>query len=136
MSPPERSVAELRAWLAAAPAGTLVPAAIVSQALADDRVQTSAKPAAAPSWRERLWTVPPETRIGVVEMCEAVGRTKSWVYRCTGPKAAGPRLPHRLLHGELVFVVGELRQWLLEQEEIVVPGRTTGLVVHQTKRRA
>src|SRR6267143_2157979 len=101
--------------------------------LGDRFVQTSAKPAAAASWRERLWTVPPETRIGAVELCEAIGRTKSWVYRCTGPKAAGPRLPHRLLHGELVFVVGELRQWLLEQEEIVVPGRTAGIVVHQAK---
>ena len=78
---------------------------------------------AAPSWQERLWTAPSETRIGRTELLEALGRTQSWLYRRTSPRSEGPRIPHRKLHGELVFVVAEVRRWLIESEEIVVPGR-------------
>ncbi len=63
-------------------------------------------------WRECLWTCPEETRLGVREVAEALGRTKSWVYRRTGERSAKARLPHRKLDGELVFTAGELRKWI------------------------
>ena len=72
-----------------------------------------------PTWRERLWTVPPETRIGVRELAEALGRPKSWVYRRTAPHGERAPLPHRKLDGELVFIVGEIRGWLPDHETVV-----------------
>src|SRR5207247_3862568 len=99
--------------------------------------QTSALSAPAPAtWRERLWTVPPETRIGVAELAEALGRPPSWVWRHTGPKAPGARLPHRKLEGELVFVVSEIRQYVREHETVVVAARPADLVVTRARRRA
>lgn len=112
-------------WLADAPAGTLIPAAALAQLL---RPAEPPVPAGAPSgqagttWRERLWTAPPETRIGVHELCEAVGRGKSWVYRHTSPKSGLSQLPHRKLDGDLVFVVGEIRAWITVNEDVVVRG--------------
>ena len=123
----ERVLSAARAWLQAGQE--------LVQALADaEPADSPAGGKIPPTWREKLWTVPPETRIGVAELCEATGRTKSWVYRNTSEKATGPRLPHRLMGGELVFVVGELRQWLVEQETTVVAGRTTSLVVQRSRR--
>ena len=87
------------------------------------------------TWKERLWTAPPETRIGREELLEALGRPESWLYRHTSSKGECARIPHRKLDGELVFVVGEVRQWLTEHEEVIVKGRTTPLVV-PLKRRA
>lgn len=72
------------------------------------------------TWRERLWTVPPETRIGVTELIEATGRSRDWCYRHTSPKAGDDRIPHRKLDGELVFVVGELREWIRRREDVIV----------------
>jgi hypothetical protein len=74
-----------------------------------------------PSWRVLLWTVDPETRIGKDELLEAVGRPVSWLYRRTAPKSV-ERIPHRRLDGQLVFVVGEVRRWLRDHEDIVVAG--------------
>ena len=73
------------------------------------------------SWRVLLWTTDPETRIGRDELLEAVGRPPSWLYRHTGPTVED-RIPHRKLDGELVFLVGEVRYWLQEREEIVKAG--------------
>lgn len=73
------------------------------------------------SWRERLWTVPPETRIGVVEAAEAIGKSTSWVYKhARAPKGERKEmiLPFRKLGNDTVFVVGELREWLTEQEVV------------------
>ena len=70
------------------------------------------------SWRSRLWTEPPERRIGVEEVAEALGRSDSWVYKHVGPKVESP-LPSKKFGGELVFLVGELRAWLQDQEERV-----------------
>ena len=55
------------------------------------------------------------------ELLEAVGRPPSWLYRHTGPKAKH-RIPHRKLDGDLIFLVGEVRRWLRDREEIVVAG--------------
>jgi len=76
----------------------------------------------APStWRERLWVVPSETRLGVGEVAEALGRPKSYVYERTGSKAENP-LPHRKLDGVLLFAAGELRAWIRDSEEAIHGG--------------
>lgn len=73
-------------------------------------------PASSPvTWRERIWLVPEDTRIGVEELTEAVGRSKHWVYRHTSRGT----IPHRKFDGALVFVVGEVRSWLLSHEAVV-----------------
>ncbi|MFC1791911.1 hypothetical protein ACFL0I_05580 [Gemmatimonadota bacterium] len=84
-------------------------------------------PALELGWREKLWVVPAETRLGVVEVAEALGRSKSWVYKRSGPKAARTRLPCRKLDGELSFLVGELRTWVRQHEvvEHAVPMTST-----------
>lgn len=125
------TLAELRLWLASAPKGTTVDAAVIGALL--DRLDSAPEPVrpplavaepAPPSWRERLWTAPAETRIGRAELLEAIGKTDSWLYRHTAEKRkpGTPRIPHRKLDGELVFIVGEIRAWVREHEEIVEAG--------------
>ena len=70
------------------------------------------------SWRSRLWTEHEERRIGVEETAEALYRSASWVYKNVGPKVEDP-LPCTKFRGELSFQVGELRSWLLDEEERV-----------------
>jgi len=111
------------------PRGTLVPVEAVLDALsasgaAPTRAETVA-PTEAQSWRVLLWTAPAETRIGRAELLEAVGRPKSWLYRHSAAKAEHP-IPHRKFDGELVFLVGEVRAWLMAQEEIVRAGPLDG----------
>ena len=69
------------------------------------------------SWREKLWLVPPETRIGTGELAEALGCPRSWVYARTQMKAED-RIPHRKMGGNLRFVVGEVRAWIKISEEV------------------
>lgn len=118
-----RTLDDLRSWAASAPEGTTVPASVLVDLLGDlADVEPEPEPVrdeAPMPWRALLWTVPSETRIGRPELLEAVGRPASWMYRHT---AAGT-IPHRKLDGELVFVVGEIRAWLREREEIVRAGR-------------
>ncbi|GIW51201.1 MAG: hypothetical protein KatS3mg081_0556 [Gemmatimonadales bacterium] len=71
---------------------------------------------AAPTWRERLWTCPPETRLGVLEVAEALGRPRSWVYRAVSPSRGRDRLPAKRLDGELVFEAGAVREWVKRRE--------------------
>ncbi len=121
---------ELRRWRAEAPAGATVPAYVVASMLdgADLEPDRPAGPVVAPQegvqvapWRVLLWTCAPEVRIGRAELLEAVARPASWLYRRTGEKARD-RIPHRKLEGELVFIVGEVRRWLRDSEEIVEVG--------------
>lgn len=124
-SDPSPHLQDLLDWLRRAPAGTTLDASAIRDLL------ERATPAAAepppttlpiePTWRERLWTAPAETRIGVRELAEAVGRPRSWVYRRTGPNSPRAPLPHRKLDGELVFVVGEIRDWLRDHESGLAP---------------
>lgn len=72
----------------------------------------------APTWRERVWTVPGETLLGVDEVCEACGRPRSWLYRLTSTK----KIPHSKLDGAVVCKAGELRAWLRERLEVVKAG--------------
>lgn len=72
-----------------------------------------------PTWRERLWTAPAATRIGRDELCEALDKSKSWLYEHTKKR----KIPYRKDEsGELVFVVGEIRAWLRSREVVIVPG--------------
>jgi predicted DNA-binding transcriptional regulator AlpA len=126
----DRSLSDIICWLAEAPTGTLIPAdalAAMLRARSKDDEHAAASPAPAAtaspsSWRERLWTVAPDTRLGVQEVAEAAGRSRDWVYRHTGPSGSGIRLPHRKLDGELVFVAGEVRNWLTAAEQVIEPG--------------
>ena len=45
------------------------------------------------------------------------------------------RIPHRKLDGELVFLAGEIRQWL-GQTEVVAVGAQLGPVVVARQRRS
>ena len=122
-----KSVAEFVVWLRGAPPGTTLSAESVLAVLeADAPPQFAASIAPVSSlisWRERLWTVPPETRLGVIELSEALGRAKSWTYRHTSRRSGLPRIPHRRLDGELVFVAGEVRAWIADHEDVVEPFR-------------
>jgi predicted DNA-binding transcriptional regulator AlpA len=134
--------AEFLAWLDAAPHGTLLSAAELSPKLRElSGVALSSTIVAEPTatveatWREKLWRVPPETRLGAHEVAEALGRPVSFVYRHTSEKAAGgARLPHRRLDGELVFVAGEIRAWLKAHEETIEALPHAGLSLN--RRRA
>lgn len=119
-----KSLPELLDWLAAAPPGTALDACRLRELLLElspvSAPQASAvTPPTEPTWREKLWTVPVETRLGVDEVAEAIGRTRSFVYRATSAKT----IPHRKLDGELTFVAGEIRTWIKDQEEVIEPGR-------------
>ncbi len=122
---------ELQTWLSQAPPGTLVPADSLAQAIEASvpNIQGRSVVQQPMSWRERLWLVAPDTRLGVAELLEALGRTKSWLYRHTGPNSPGTRIPHRKLEGELVFVAGEICNWVRDNELVRVPGRTANLMV-------
>jgi hypothetical protein len=127
-----RSLSDVRNWLAGAPPGTVVPAEAMLAAIesANEGRDNSSGPFERPSepsgriidaqlsWREKLWLVPAETRVGANELCEALGRSKHWLYRHTGPSAEN-RIPHRKLDGELVFAVGEVRTWIRENEHVI-----------------
>jgi predicted DNA-binding transcriptional regulator AlpA len=115
------SLSDVLVWLAAAPEGTSLSAAAVRELLEPLAAGLPA-PVSTPStpgvetWRERLWTVPADTRLGVREVAEATGRPRSWIYRRTSAASEKAPLPHRKLDGELVFVAGELRAWLKRHE--------------------
>lgn len=121
-------VSTLRLWLADAPAGP-------SKAAAVPEPQT---------WREKLWTCPADTRLGVRELAEAMGRARTgepdesasstkrkrvrgsdWIYRAVDRKRAAAHgrdaLPCARLDGVLVFTVGAVRRWLQASEATVNP---------------
>ncbi len=109
------------------PPGTLIPTTVVADALGNH--SPSQSPDAnivallpAQSWRENLWAVPAETRLGIDQLCEAISRKRSWCYRHTSRKSDLPRIPHRKLDGQLVFVAGEIRTWIQRNEIIVERG--------------
>lgn len=126
------TISDLLAWCSRAPEGTSLDARVLARVLArilEDLADPNPVPApAAPqgipgatTWREKLWTVPSETRLGVTELCEALGRPRSWIYARTGPKAEDP-VPHRKLDGVLLFCAGELRAWIRDREDVQAAG--------------
>lgn len=121
------SPAELRTWLESlAEVYATIPAEEVIRRLPPAESEVSPPPpgpveVSAASWRERLWTVPAETRLGLEEVCEAIGRSPSWIYHRTSAKAENLLL-YRKLDGTLVFTAGEVRAWSRGQEEVVHAG--------------
>ena len=115
-----RTLADLQRWVTSAPIGTMLSVESLRELFGKMEPEQEPEPVTTtpPPWRVLLWTVDPETRISRDELLEAVGRPVSWLYRLTGPKAPD-RIPHRKLDGQLVFVVGEVRGWLREREEII-----------------
>lgn len=124
----------IRARIEAHAPGSLIPREAVLALFEDagedvESVSTpEPEPAPEPTWRALLWTVPAETRLGVNELSEALGRSRDWIYRQVSAwkksghekveKAPGERLPHRRLSGELVFTAGEIRTWIRTNEEV------------------
>ena len=82
------------------------------------------------TWRERLWKVPAETRLGAEDVAEAFGKSRHWIYRQISPtrrigtgkgarKEPNPNpLPSRKLSGELIFTAGEVRAWARDSEQV------------------
>ena len=123
-----RTISELADWCGRAPAGTHLDACVLADTLTALEAHRpvhppteSPEPPAPETWRERLWRVPAETRLGVAEVAEALGRPKSFIYARTGPKAED-MIPHRKLDGALMFAAGELRAWIRAREEVVCAG--------------
>ncbi|MEQ1856167.1 MAG: hypothetical protein ABL963_06850 [Longimicrobiales bacterium] len=125
-----KTLLDLRSWASAAPKGASIAVDGLAELL-DELDEVTEAPPARPEgtetlpWSVLLWTVDAETRIGRNELLEAVGRPVSWLYRHTGQKSSD-RIPHRRMDGHLVFVVGEVRRWLREREEIVEAGPVDG----------
>ncbi len=67
------------------------------------------------SWRERLWTCAPDTRLFADEVAAALGVSKRTVYRWVDVK----HLPCRRRDDGLVFLAGDVRRWADEQETVV-----------------
>ena len=130
-SPAFDTPADMASWCERAPPGTRLDAQVVSDVLKSavdpEEAEPSREATSTPSdlWtlRERLWTVPAETRLGVAEVAEALGRGRAFVYARTAAKAEDP-LPHRKLDGTLLFTAGELRAWVRDREDVVVAGRS------------
>lgn len=130
-SSPPKTLAEFLAWARAAPEGTQVAVHTIvgffdglqgNANLTEDE-ESSEAPSAKDyyTWREKLWIVPAQTRLGVPELAEALGRSKDWIYQRTRTSADDP-LPHAKLDGSLVFRAGEIRAWLRENENVIQSG--------------
>jgi predicted DNA-binding transcriptional regulator AlpA len=121
-----RSIAALSEWLNDFPKGTLLTVDAIRDLVAqipggppliavEDTTHTM-------TWRERLWTVPQDTRIGSVELAQALGKSRSWVYHRTQVHSAHIPLPHRRIdNGQLEFVVREIRLWLTQVDVVCTP---------------
>ncbi len=105
--------------------GLMIPAGELVALVRDlvDATPAVAPPTAEPTstWRERLWTVPPQTVMTVDDVAEAVWRSRTWVFARTRRDAA-VRLPHSKVAGRLVFRAGALRAWLQTNMALVVAG--------------
>src|ERR1041385_5137634 len=89
--------ASLRCLAEALPPGSAVPVpreVLLELVTSQKGAEPTVSPVAAPvTWRERLWTCPGDTRLGVRELAEALGRPRSWVYRAVAGKREAKRLP-------------------------------------------
>jgi len=121
------TLGQLVRWCERAPVGTLLDARTIAGILTGlapedaEPIPPTEPVSDPPTWREKLWTVPAETRLGVREVAEALGRPRSYVYSHTGPKASDP-LPHRRLDSAILFTAGELRAWIRDREDVVAAG--------------
>lgn len=125
------SLVDLAEWLATMPQGTLLPVDALRELIpqvpvitAETTPQQDQTLRAQIPWRENFWRLPHETRIGCAELAEALGRSRSWVYKRTQQQSATVPLPyHKIENGALEFVVGEIRGWLA-RVDVVAHGAT------------
>jgi predicted DNA-binding transcriptional regulator AlpA len=119
-----KRLADVVRWLEQAPPDTQLSAravlGLIREAVPSADVDNAPSEPPTATWRERLWTAPAETRLGMEELSEAIGRPKSWIYKRTSQKGEFEHIPHRRLDGVLMFLVGEVRQWLTQHEHTVV----------------
>jgi hypothetical protein len=97
------------------------------EAQAADLAQVNDAPAGEPtSWRERIWSVAPETRLSLAEAAQAIGCSRTKLYRgALHGFSNGGRPPYRReVNGAYAFVAGELRHWILQNEQIEQAGLT------------
>lgn len=114
------------AWARSAPKGASLPVSAVVRLLEDvqdsrDETRKAQAPLSSDrpwTWREKLWDTPSETRLGVIELAEAVGRSKSWIRK----QARAGEIPARKQGQAFVFLAGEVRHWVRESEEVVNAG--------------
>lgn len=133
-----KRISDVVRWLEQAPPETMLPAhsvlALIREAVPEGK-NAAIELSPASTWRERLWSAPPETRLGVEELSDAIGRPKSWIYRHTSAKSGLELLPHRRLDGALVFLVGEIRKWVAEHEATVVPAHSQAVSLTRRLQR-
>lgn len=108
--------------------GATAPVAAVLRDVAAELAQVDGAPAVTPNApASGFWSCPPETRIvGVQALADSTGLSIHWLYRRTA------RIPHARIDGVLLFHVGEVREWLLEQ---AVEVRAPAVVVTRRARR-
>jgi hypothetical protein len=87
--------------------------ALIAEAVRESVRDLTGDPRPHQTWRERLWTCHPDVRLGVAETCEALGRTKAFLYRHTRNKT----IPFKRLDGELVFRASDVRRFIQEREQ-------------------
>jgi len=128
-----QTMEELMEWLEASPPWVQVPAQELGaqiRALREARPEPEPEPVAeapAGSWREKIWTVHPDTRLRRDEVCEALGKSTSWLYK----KTSAREIPCRLdgASGELVFRAGDLRTWIRAQEVLIARAEEEALAL-------
>lgn len=76
------------------------------------------------SWRERLWTVHPETRMTLAEVLAALNVSRTWFYR--EAKSMPRRTDGDGEKAPLWFLAGEVRDWWTRREKVVVPPEPSG----------
>lgn len=133
------SLADVLRLLSQLPATAQVPVGWVREQLQDAGAEVSdggaPDPAgAAATWREKLWTVPDETRLGTLELAEALGRPESWVHRHCSKASGYELLPHAKLDGARVFKAGEIRAWLKEHEEVIAKPATPVVAITRGRK--
>jgi predicted DNA-binding transcriptional regulator AlpA len=131
----ERRRADFQSFKCMVDGGSLCDAVIhdlaaIGQRLADECStsrtdivsNTDSKPRLDTPLRDRFWTMPESVRLSATELAAALGKSRNWVYRHTSPRTGLIQLPSRKdTGGALVFIVGEVRQWLTAYERITTP---------------
>ena len=85
------------------------------------------------TWRERIWRVPPETRLSVTDTAEALDCSRSFLYHDANTVA--PRIPHRRTRaGGPVYLAGELRSYIAQLETLAVAGVLESAAVPLVRR--
>lgn len=79
-----------------------------------ERPERDTEPA---SWRSRLWTVAPETRLSLSDVSEALDVSERTVRRYMDGSGDRPALPHRKGPTGLTVTAGHLRTWIQDVEE-------------------